>query len=302
MFFLATFTLPAQEQTGKPAQKTETRVQFMGFPADYWSGAVVSQDEVAKVIDAQWQALVDLHNGIRPYDTVKVEYNAVVYGCTTAEGLLLGDSACPRRNKGHPRWEVMAHEQGHNFFGGTSSFYGRLAFPHPFLQESLAVLSAFYCYHWTLEHRQELQLSDNAIKSMEFDYTNGRRYQEQCYKRYIKEGRRFRVDAVLPSQALDFKMITYGEQWGWDRFRRVAAAFEKAMEDKVTFEDDGVTPEEQSTYIIAALSVAFGMDLRKDFRALNFPIDDTLFDTLVPIITEHVKHRVSDTKKQKSKV
>jgi hypothetical protein len=290
-FAVASSESLAQEQ--KPVVPAGKYTYFVNFPRDYFEGCVVPLDQIPKALDAQYLALVDLHNGIKPYDKVRVEYKAAAYGATLSDGIMIGDSARPAGNSGNPRWEVMGHEQGHNFFGATSGFYGKMAFPHPFLQESLAVLSSFYTYHYISEHARALGISSATLASLDSDYRNGRKYQSEMFAKYVREGKRFSVTDVLPSQALDFMMITYGEKYGWQHFKKLARAFENGMDPLVAFDDDGVTPTEQSTYVVAALGAAFGRDFRTDFRNLNFPIDDNLYRSVSEKINAYLRGKES---------
>ena len=261
---------------------------FYGFPDTFFEESSLTREQVVQVVSAQYLSLKKMHNGISPYEFCRVEYEPGVYGCTMPDGIKLGDYAFPSLNRGHHRWEVMAHEQGHNFFGGTSWFYYTMAAPYPFLQESLAVLSAFYTYHDILENAVTYDIDDDSIDSLVFDFTNGRAYQESMYNKYIGEGKDFDIDDVLTSQALDFKMITYGEQYGWGDFENLAKAFENELNTQFSFLDDGASAIEQSTYVVAALNVAFQQDFTEEFTDLEFPIDPSLLQEFTTILEQYI--------------
>jgi len=274
---------------------------FYNFPERFFSESNISKEQVVKVTDAQYLALKDMHNGIKPYNFTKIEYQSDVYGMTTPYGIKLGDSAFPSLNNGNYRWEVMAHEQGHNFFGGTSQFYYQLATPHPFLQESLAVLSAFYSYHFILDNATRFNISQQTRDSLNFDFSNGRNYQNDRYALYVLSGKKFNISDILTSQALDWKMIQYGENYGWGNYKTFTKVFEDNISKKFSFQNDGVSPEEQSTYIIAALGFAFNKDFRADFKELNFPINESFYTTLLDIFNQTSFHQVSNNTKLMSK-
>ncbi len=261
---------------------------FYNLPLSFFQESKVQIDSILKVTDAQYLSLKKMHNGIAPYIFCKIEYEATAYGFTTPTGLKLGDAAFPQLNSGNPRWEVLAHEQGHNFFGGTSAFYSTLATPFPFLQESLAVAGAFYTYHDITENRSAYGIDDASISSLNADISNGRMYQQSMLSRYVQEGKRFDITQVLTSQALDMKMISYGEMYGWQGFQRLARAFENEIGGRFTFQRDGASAMEQSTYIVAALGVAFGKDFRSEFRDLNFPIDEALYHEVTQGISAYL--------------
>lgn len=288
-----TVTPPATTVTVTPPATVTIEGDYSGFydfPMRFFEESAIPREQVVKITDAQYLSLKKMHNGISPYDFCRIEYEPDVYGSTTPYGFRLGDAAFPSdvRNSGHHRWEVMAHEQGHNFFGGTSTFYNSMAIPYPFLQESLAVLSAFYTYHDIVENQQSYGIDDNTINSLHFDFARGRNYQGDMYKQYIVQGKNFDINQVLTSQALDFKMITFGESYGWYNFEKLAKAFEEEISKQFTFQNDGASAIEQSTYIVAALSAAFGQDIRQEFIDLNFPIDDSLYQTFFTTIKQYV--------------
>jgi hypothetical protein len=207
---------------------------------------------------------------------------------TTPYGLKLGIYAFPVEESGHHSWDVMAHEQGHNFFGGTSGFYGSLAFPYPFLQESLAVLSALYTYHHTLSNLEEFGIEEDTRQSLDYVFSYEKSYQGGQYGEYISQGKNFDIDDILTSQALDYKMIEYGNLYGWESFKNLAKAFQDGISDQFTFHNDGVSDKEQSTYIIAALSASFNKDFRQEFYVLNFPIDEYLYEEVHPKIIDYL--------------
>ena len=139
---------------------------FYNFPSSFFSQTYVSEDQMVKITDGQYLGLKDMHNGISPYNFCRIEYSPAVYGATTSSGIKLGDSAFSGLNSSNPRWAVMGHEQGHNFFGGTSQFYMTMSAPGPFLQESLAVLSSFYAYHYILDNSDSLDINQIGLYKM----------------------------------------------------------------------------------------------------------------------------------------
>ncbi len=72
--------------------------------------------------------------------------------------------------------------------------------------------------------------------------------------------------------------IADGETYGWQNFKKLSKAFENGLNNRFAFQHDGVSNIERSTYIVAALSVAFGQDFKQEFKDLNFSIDDSLYE------------------------
>lgn len=261
---------------------------FYNFPLSFFDSSNLSPSEVLKGIDAQYLALSDLHSNVVPYTFAKIEYDENAYGSTTPEGIKLGEYAKPKLNNGYQRWEVMAHEQGHNFFGGTSSFYNIISNGGPFIQESFSVVSAFYANHYVLDKNSNL--SEKILTDMKYDFANGRNYQKQKYGEYMDSNRDFNILDVKTSQALSFEMILLGEKYGWNKFKRVAENFSEKNNELFDFQKDGVTSEEQSTYIIASLSSAFGIDVRNDFNNLNFPVDQKLYFEIYSKLVNQIEY------------
>jgi hypothetical protein len=254
---------------------------FYDFPASFFENSSLIPEEVVKVTDAQYLALKDMHNGIVPYTFERIQYEESAYGYTLSDGLKLGKYASPSFNNGHHSWDVMAHEQGHNFFGGTSSFYYALATPYPFLQESLAVLSASYAENYILENNLSLGISARALADIIFVFNEEDSYQEGRYNNYTLAGSKFNISDTLTSQALDWKMIQYGKLYGFENYKKLSKIFESENTNKFTFQNDGVSAEEQSTFIVAILGYSFNKDFRTDFKKLNFPINDSLYNQVL---------------------
>ena len=79
------------------------------------------------------------------------------------------------------------------------------------------------------------------------------------------------------------------ETYGWQNYIKLAKAFENGIADQFTFQDDGVSVMERSTYIIAALGAAFNKDFRSEFLLLNFPIDMILYNEIYQKVTAYIK-------------
>ncbi len=195
-------------------------------------------------------------------------------------------------NGGDHSWDVIAHEIGHSFWSYNNGFY-TIAHPGPFLQESTAVLTAQYVYERIKYDQTNFELSLDAIKSLNVVFKEERNFQKSKYDEYIELGRPYSQDestpnAILTSQALSYKMFLIGDKYGWNKFPIFYMAFSKDLVDQFSFWKDGVSDSEETTYTVAALNVAFNQDFRGDFKNLNFPIDDKLYNDIYPKIKEFV--------------
>ena len=266
---------------------------FYNFPEEFFESSTLSPENVVKVTDRIYLLIKELAGGAAPFSFAKGEYKEDVYGCTSPKGFVLGEFASPVNNKGHHSWDVIAHEIGHSFWWWSNFFY-TLAVPGPFLQESTAVLTAQYVYERIKQEANNFNLPQDAIASLDAVYTEEWEYQRGRYEEYINLGKPYSQDesgpnyAILTSQALNYKWFLIGDEYGWEKFQRFYKGFSTDLKDDFTFWQDGVSDIEETTYTIAALSVAFNQDFRQEFRDLNFPIDDDLYNEIYPVILEYI--------------
>lgn len=266
---------------------------FYNFPKEFFESSTLAPEDVVKVTDRIYLLEKELAGGNAPFSFAKGEYNEDVYGTSSLEGFVLGELASPANNNGQHSWDVIAHEIGHSFWN-WSNFYHTLATPGPFLHESTAVLTAQYIYERIKQEPNNFNLPQDAIASLDAVYTEEREYQRGRYEEYINLGKPYSQDesgpnyAILTSQALNYKWFLIGDEYGWKKFQRFYKGFSTDLKDDFTFWQDGVSDIEETTYTIAALNVAFNQDFRQEFRDLNFPIDDVLYNEIYSIILEYI--------------
>ena len=302
-----TYTLTATNSTGSVTAMITVTVNplpgfitvegeysgFYNFPKEFFESSTLAPEDVVKVTDRIYLLEKELASGDVPFSFAKGEYKEDVYGCASLEGFVLGEYASPANNKGHHSWDVIAHEIGHSFWWWSNFFY-TLAVPGPFLQESTAVLTAQYVYERIKQEPNNFNLPQDAIASLDAVYTEEREYQRGRYEEYINLGKPYSQDesspnyAILTSQALNYKWFLIGDEYGWEKFQRFYKGFSTDLKDDFTFWQDGVSDIEETTYMIAALNVAFNQDFRQEFRDLNFPINDDLYNEIYPIILEYI--------------
>ena len=266
---------------------------FYNFPRQFFESSSLVPEDVVKVTDRIYLLEKELASGDAPFSFAKGEYKEDVYGCTSPEGFILGEAASPANNNGHHSWDVIAHEMGHSFWSWSNFFY-TLATPGPFLHESTAVLTAQYVYERIKQDPNNFNLPQEAITSLDAVYTEEWEYQRGRYEEYVNLGNPYSQDesgpnyAILTSQALNYKWFLIGDEYGWKKFQRFYKGFSTDLKDDFTFWQDGVSDIEETTYMIAALNVAFNQDFRQEFRDLNFPIDDDLYNEIYSIILEYI--------------
>ena len=268
---------------------------FYNFPKEFFESSTLAPEDVVKVTDRIYLLEKELAGGDVPFSFAKGEYKEDVYGCTSPGGFVLGEAASPANNKGQHSWDVIAHEIGHSLWW-CSDFFCTLAIPRPFLQESTAVLTAQYIYERIKQDPNNFNLPQEAIASLDAVYIEEREFQRSRYEEYVNLGKPHShddyesgsSDAILTSQALNYKWFLIGDEYGWEIFQRFYKGFSTDLKSDFTFWQDGVSDIEETTYMIAALDVAFNQDFRQEFRDLNFPIDDDLYNEIYSIILEYI--------------
>ena len=237
--------------------------------------------------------LIEFANGNAPFEFARGEYIEEAYGMTSPYGFVLGKYAAPSNNVGHHSWDVIAHEMGHSFWACNYTYY-ILAVPGPFLQEATAVLSAQYVFERIKQDSTHFNLPSDVFYSLHAVYLMERNYQKSRYNEYIEEGKPYSQDesglnyALLTSQALNYSWFLVGDEYGWEYFSRFYQAFSSDLYPYFNFPEDNVSDIEETTYMVAALNVAFDQDFRQLYRDLNFPIDDVLYDQYFEIIREYM--------------
>jgi hypothetical protein len=88
-------------------------------------------------------------------------------------------------------------------------------------------------------------------------------------------------------------MIQYGKMYGFENYKKLSKIFEDSNSKKFSFQLDGVSPGEQSTFIVAALGVSFGKDFRQEFANLSFPINNSMYDEIYPILNSIINENIS---------
>ena len=125
---------------------------------------------------------------------------------------------------------------------------------------------------------------------------------KECYIDYLNGGKKF--DSYLGGLGGDmntfntfiiiaYKFCVHAEHMGLgykypaQRMMKLLQVFNPELANR--YDQDNDTPEAETfraTLMVTALSYAFDMDLRPEFRHLNFPIDDTTYKELMFMLVE----------------
>jgi hypothetical protein len=197
-------------------------------------------------------------------------------------------------------YSSFMHEMGHNFtancparfcFGGkidgcANAIYG----------ETMAQIFQHATAYELVNHAEAYDLGAEVVAEVKRDATATMRIVRASFDDYLKQGRRFRSwndPATMEDETFgSFMTVAYkffeqaergNEGYGVPLKRMMALlrTFDAAM---LTQYDPGHDTKEAEAYratmMVAALSHAFGKDLRKDFKELKFPVSDPVFKRL----------------------
>lgn len=270
-----------------PGDFAEGMGDYIGvyLPEEFFTLADIGLPEFLNIVDLAFDidlwAVEDRNpsQGDRPVFQ-GISYAPPLYGAS-GNPLGLGDYALP--TNGVPRFAVVFHEMGHNFSSVHMAF-NSLGIPGPFYQETIAEWFVQYDLNTMIdEHSSELTpLALNMLAGIRDD---GRAYHLWEYENYVNGGSNFVYDDISASHALVERIYGYCDMWGWDRIRGFLDVFDGTFlsdYSAILASYGGTEPEENRvTFLIAALSHAFGEDLKDDFLGLNFPIDEDLYYDLL---------------------
>jgi hypothetical protein len=203
--------------------------------------------------------------------------------------------------QGTPQYSSFFHEMGHNvtlnfpagyYFGGkidgdANAIYSETManiFAHATAYELLNNASAY-----GVDALLAAEIANSAQSSMLIT--------QAAYERYLNEGMHFHSwnDPLTPTDETFDTFMTLARQFcahaelgeqGYkaplQRMMRLLAGFNAGWRER--YNQSVNTPQAEAfraTLMVAALSYAFDEDLRLEFRALNFPLDDGVYAELM---------------------
>lgn len=217
-----------------------------------------------------------------------ISYAPPVYGAS-GNPIGLGDYSIPVG--GRPYFNVIFHEMGHNF-SGVNHLFNCIGMPGPFYQETIGEWYVQYNIDEILANHSG-ELSAEAIAMLEGFRDEGRVYHLSEYYNYLNGGCQFDYMNISTSHALVEKIYEYCDGHGWDRITLFLDFFEHGRlydYSQIMANHGGIGNDtNRVTFLLAALTYAFGTDVRADFVPLNFPIDDSLYSDLLVLWGGSVK-------------
>lgn len=209
-----------------------------------------------------------------------ISYSPPLFG-SSGNPIGLGDYSIPQN--GRPYFDVIFHEMGHNF-ASVNQFFNCLGIPGPFYHETVAEWFVQFDLNKIITDYSG-ELSPLAIEMLESIRDENRDYHVLEYQNYINGGCQFDYYDITSSHVLVEKIYEYCDVSGWDVIGDFLDLFDHSRLEELSeilASHGGIADESHRvTFFIAALSKAFGRDLRSDFYELHFPIDDPLFEDLL---------------------
>ena len=200
-------------------------------------------------------------------------------------------------------WSTLFHEMGHNFSLNTPSEYyfgGKIdGNANAILSESLAQIFQHATAYELLNNYSYYRLSDDLYIEIEQSAIETMNIVVNSYRRYNNSRMEFNSwnDSSTPEdETFDtFMTIAYkffehaensdlGYKIPLKKMMALLQIFNEDMKNKYNQSYNTKKAESfRATFMVAALSHAFSKDLRKEFKNLNFPINDKEFDNLLDI-------------------
>lgn len=199
--------------------------------------------------------------------------------------------------KGRPPWSALAHEMAHNFTLNSPARAPKRA-GHPLgalVVESQANIVAFAACTDLVNSHQRWGLDRLLAFSISHDTRLGMGHFRRCYDDYVKDGKRF--DTILadpkhPNSVWLLNVPVYvfyrhaeeaarGYRIPTKRFMQFFQINDEALGKLGKVGKDRRQKHLiDATVLIAAMSYGLQKDLRTEFRALSYPVEDGIFTTL----------------------
>lgn len=198
-------------------------------------------------------------------------------------------------------YSSLFHEMGHNFTLNTPSSYisgGKIdGLANAIFSESLAQIFQHATGYEILNNPSYFGISPLVVEAIKKDVNGSFSFAKSQYQKYIDEGKKYSSwnDPSTPSDetfgtfiTLGYKFLEYGNtlKTGYriptQRLMKfIQNVFDADTRNKFAQNTNSdIASKFRATLMVTAISAAYGKDFREDFRTLNFPIDDEIYQQL----------------------
>jgi hypothetical protein len=193
-----------------------------------------------------------------------------------------------------PNFIAMLHEFGHNCLSISNSLWR--TFGHfgtdPHFNEAFATLFALYAQQRILKAPDHFGLNASFVEGLTREGWGTSISDRRHYFVDIRLGEYLEAGARYPEQmnadVMEGILTLLGEKYGWDMYRRFFSIF-YPPDEPWSFASQNET--ERATLFAAAISAAAQADARPMFRGWGFPLDQALYDRLLPDLTRRAAQR-----------
>ena len=194
-------------------------------------------------------------------------------------------------------WSSFLHEMGHNVtlnFPAGYIYGGKIdGNANAIYSETMAQIFQHATAYELINRREAYGLCPESTQSIQQDAVGTIRVVREAYENYLNTGKVFHSwndPGTGPDETFDtfmtiaYKFFEHAENAGQGyaaplkRMMRLLALFDEGM--RLRYDAGNDTPEAdafRATLMVAGESYAFAMDLRQEFRDLNFPVDDDTY-------------------------
>ena len=206
--------------------------------------------------------------------------------------------------RGPIQYSSFFHEMGHNFtLNSPANYYygGKIdGNANAIYSETMAQIFAHAVAFEMFNNYRTYGLSDDLVVDAKESSRASMRWVRTSYENYLASGKNF-YSWNDPSTSQDetfdtfmtiaYKFFVHAEGAGQGyriparRMTRLLGVFNENLHSR--YDQDNNTPEAatfRATLMVTALSYAFSTDLRAEFRDLNFPISDDIYNELYSMV------------------
>jgi len=205
---------------------------------------------------------------------------------------------------GAVQYSSLFHEIGHNFTLNTPAQYpygGKIdGNANAIYSESLAQIFQHATAYEIINNASLYGLPEDLALEIKLSAIASASILRQAFENYLSSGRRFSSwnDPSTPQDetygtfmTIAYKFCAHAEMMGCGyrlplkRMMRLLQVFNSDLAARYAPSEDSAEAETfRATLLVAALSYAFSSDLRAEFRDLNFPVDDAVYDELLQLM------------------
>lgn len=197
-------------------------------------------------------------------------------------------------------YSSFMHEIGHNFtLNSPADFYygGKIdGNANAIFSESMAQIFQHATAYEIINHAADYGLSEDLVTDLKLSAISSMNLVRSSFDSYVHGGAIFdswyepstpEDGTFLTFMTIAFKFFEHAETSGQGyrlplkRMMQLLQILDQGMVDRYDqYHDTAAAETFRSTLMVAAMSHAFGLDLRPEFTTLNFPIDDATYQEL----------------------